>query len=133
MSYAIAMLTDRPYVVLLVIGFWIIAGAERGFGRAAVWFVTGTVIGWLAEFSSVRTGFPFGMYAYHESLFPDELWIGSVPLFASMSFACLTYLGHSVAYTLLAGIRRGPQQVDEVRARRGFRVQDDVESAEQVG
>ena len=60
------------------------------------------------EFTSTRTGFPFGSYTYHQENFPDELWIGGVPFFASMSFAFLTYFGYSVACTFLSPlVRRG--------------------------
>jgi len=117
MDYVIAMFVHRPYVVAVVVAFWIIVGAERGFARGAIWFAVGTFIGWLMEFSSVRTGFPFGTYVYHESLFPDELWLGGVPLFASMSFACLTYFGYSVAYTLLAGIRTDAPGMRRIESR----------------
>jgi putative membrane protein len=86
--------------------FWIVAPCEIGWRRAAFWFASGTILGWLSEFSSTRTGFPFGDYAYHGHLFPDELWIGGVPPFASVSFASLTYFGYSIAITLLAPLRR---------------------------
>ena len=116
MHYAIAMLLHRPYVVALIISYWGIASAERGFARAAVWFVTGTLVGWLMEASSIRTGFPFGMYAYHAEQFLDEVWIAGVPLFASLSFACLTYFGYSLAYSLLSPLERtrgGIQRVED--------------------
>lgn len=103
-----AMLADRPYVVAFLGTFLIIALAERGWQRTLFWLVSGTFVGWLMEFSSVRTGFPFGTYTYHEDNFPDELFIGGVPLFASLSFAFLTYFGYSIACTLLSPlIRRG--------------------------
>ena len=102
---------NRPYVMAVVIVFWILAPIEIGGRRAVVWFVSGTLLGWLAEFASTRTGFPFGHYAYHAHLFPDELWIGGVPPFASVSFASLTYFGHSGATTLLAPLRRAGSDV----------------------
>jgi len=97
---------NRPYVMAFVAVFWIVAPAEIGWRRACFWFVSGTALGWLSEYSSTRTGFPFGHYAYHGHLFPDELWIGGVPPFASVSFAVLTYFGYSIAVTLLAPLRR---------------------------
>lgn len=97
---------NRPYVMAVVIVFWILAPLELGARRALVWFASGTLLGWLSEFASTRTGFPFGPYAYHAHLFPDELWVGGVPPFASVSFASLTYFGYSAATTLLAPLRR---------------------------
>jgi putative membrane protein len=101
-----AMLTERPYVVAFLVTFLIISWAERGWQRTLFWLVSGTFVGWLMEFSSVRTGFPFGSYTYHEDNFPDELFIGGVPLFASLSFAFLTYFGYSIACTLLSALER---------------------------
>ena len=101
-----AMLTERPYVVAFLVSFIVIAWAERGWQRMLFWLVSGTFLGWLMEFSSIRTGFPFGFYDYHEGIFPDELWIGGVPFFASLSFAFLTYFGYSVARTLLSRLER---------------------------
>jgi len=97
-----AMLADRPYVVAFLVTFLVIAWAERGWQRTMFWLASGTFLGWLMEFSSVRSGFPFGSYSYHEGNFPDELFLGGVPLFASLSFAFLTYFGYSIACTLLS-------------------------------
>ena len=104
-------IANRPYVMAFVAVFWIVAPAEVGWRRATFWFVSGTLLGWLTEFSSTRTGFPFGHYAYHGHLFPRELWIGGVPPFASVSFAVLTYFGYSLGVTLLAPLRRAGSDV----------------------
>jgi len=106
MNELTAMLTERPYVVAFLVTFLVISTAERGWLRTLVWLVSGTFLGWLMEFSSIRTGFPFGSYSYNEGNFPDEAWIGGVPLFASLSFAFLTYFGFSVACTLLSPLER---------------------------
>jgi putative membrane protein len=106
MEGLINIFAARPYVLAIVVVFWVVAPCEIGWRRAGVWFLSGTVLGWLSEFSSTHTGFPFGDYAYHGHLFPDELWIGGVPPFASVSFASLTYFGYSCALTWLAPLRR---------------------------
>jgi uncharacterized membrane protein len=98
----LVMLLNRPAVVANVTAFLILALAERGALRTMWWLATGTAIGWLMEFSSTRTGFPFGHYAYHPAAFANEWSAGGVPLFASLSFAALTYFGYSAACTLLA-------------------------------
>ena len=108
MQELIAMLTERPYVVAFLVAFLVISWAEHGWQRTLFWLASGTFLGWLMEFTSIRTGFPFGSYTYHQENFPDELWIGGVPFFASMSFAFLTYFGYSVACTFLSPlVRRG--------------------------
>lgn len=106
MEQLAALFTERPYVVAFLAAFLLIAWAERGWQRMLFWLVSGTFIGWLVEFSSTRTSFPFGAYTYHEELFPDELWIGGVPFFASISIAFLAYFGYSAACTLLSRLER---------------------------
>jgi putative membrane protein len=101
-----AMLVDRPYVVAFLATFLVIAWAERGWQRTLFWLASGTFLGWLMEFSSTRTGFPFGSYTYREENFLGELWLGGVPVFASLSFAFLTYFGYSLACTFLSPLRR---------------------------
>jgi uncharacterized membrane protein len=106
------MLVNRPYVVSLVLMFVIVAAAERGWLRMFIWLVVGTFLGWLAEFVSVRTGFPFSWYEYYPANFSNELWIGGIPLFASLSFASMSYLGHSAVCTLLSPLRRGATGIE---------------------
>ena len=120
-----AMLADRPYVVAFLAAFLVISGSERGWQRTLFWLASGTFLGWLMEFSSVRTGFPFGSYAYHQESFPRELWIGGIPFFASLSFAFLTYFGYSAACTFLSPLeRRGSdiQREADPRVDGSFRV-----------
>jgi uncharacterized membrane protein len=90
------MFVNRPYVVSLVLVFIVIAAAERGWLRMVIWLVTAASIGWLSEFSSQRTGFPYGFYSYYPSSFANELWLSNVPFFASLSYAALSYLGYSL-------------------------------------
>ena len=82
MDALLATIANRPYVMAIVAVFWVLAPLEIGWRRAAVWFVSGTLLGWLAEYSSTRIGFPFGHYDYHDHLFPNELWVGGVPPFS---------------------------------------------------
>ena len=97
-----AMFSHRPYVIAFLAAFAVLVWAERGPLRAALWLVSGTFLGWLSEFCSVNTGFPFGDYAYHKEQFAAELWLGPVPLFASLSFAFMSYFSFSAARRLLA-------------------------------
>jgi putative membrane protein len=114
----IALVEHRPYVVALVVTFVIVATAERGYLRMGIWLVLGAVLGWLCEASSIRNGFPFGMYIYHADEFPADTWIAGVPLFASLSFAALTYFGHSLAYTLVSPLRKSRYGIVRVENKR---------------
>jgi len=97
----LAMFTQRPYVIAFLAAFAVLAWSERGFWRALLWLVSGTLLGWLSELCSVRTGLPFGHYVYHKEQFASELWLGPVPLFASVSFAFMSYFAFSAARRLL--------------------------------
>ncbi len=114
MDYLIAMLEHRPYVVTLVVTFMIVAAAEQGWLRMFIWLIVGSTIGWLCEYVSTRTGFPFSWYEYYPAEFPDELWISNIPAFASLSFAALTYFGYSLTYTLFSPLRMGAHGVERV-------------------
>src|SRR5262249_378369 len=94
--------TTRPYVIAFLLAFAVLAYCERGPLRALLWFVSGTFLGWLSEFCSVHTGFPFGHYVYHAEQFATELWLGPVPLFASISFPVMSYFAYSAARRLRA-------------------------------
>lgn len=117
MNYLVSMFVDRPYVMALVITFMVVATAERGWRHMLIWLVTGTFIGWLSEYCSTRTGFPFTFYDYYPSAFPNELWISNIPLFASLSFASLCYFGHSLTYTLFSPLRKTEQGIERVESR----------------
>ncbi|MFN7954174.1 MAG: carotenoid biosynthesis protein [bacterium] len=125
MSYVHAMWVHRPYVVAFLVGFLVIALAERGVLGLLTWLALGTFVGWAAEASSIRTGFPFGMYSYHPQNFPDELWLAGIPLFASLSFAFLSYFAFTTARTLLgriAGRGAGMRRVDDATLDRSPKV-----------
>jgi putative membrane protein len=111
MDGLLALFTERPYVIAFLLAFMVIATAERGVPRMLAWLVTGTFIGWLMEFSSTHNGLPFGEYAYNEGSFPDELWLGGVPLFASLSFASLSYISYSAACTFLGTLERNGSDI----------------------
>ena len=116
-----AMFSHRPYVIAFLAAFAVLVWAERGPLRAMLWLVSGTFLGWLSEFCSVSTGFPFGHYAYHKEQFVAEIWIGPVPLFASLSFAFMSYFSFSAARRLLApwagaGLRLSTRHVETLDA-----------------
>src|SRR4030042_6669885 len=107
----------RSYVVGFLVAVLVLAGTEVGWRRTLAWLVTGVVIAWAYEFSSTCNGFPFGLYDYHQEDFPDELWIGGVPFFSTLSFAFLSYFGFSLARTLLASLRRTGVEIQRVEPR----------------
>jgi uncharacterized membrane protein len=81
----------RPYVFLFL-GIYLYAAIKKLGPKKAVLF---TLIAWavayVSEFSSVRTGFPFGLYYYIPSTTDKELWVMGVPFMDSLSFTFLSY------------------------------------------
>jgi len=74
-------------------------GWRRTLGfTACVWPVA-----MLAELSSTRTGFPFGLYQYTGLTRGQELFIADVPFIDSLSFVFLAYASFCLARITLAG------------------------------
>jgi putative membrane protein len=95
----------RPYVFGFLAAHLIGATALLGWRRTAAFTGLTWGVAFLAEFSSVRTGFPFGWYYYIPGTADRELWIAGVPFFDSLSFSFLLVSSYGLAWLLLA--RRG--------------------------
>jgi uncharacterized membrane protein len=54
-------------------------------------------LAFLAEYSSTRNGFPFGIYTYIDTTRLRELWVSNVPFWDSLSFVFLSYFSFLVA------------------------------------
>ena len=54
----------RPYVFLFL-GIYLYAAMKKiGFKKAVLFTLIAWAVAYVSEFSSVRTGFPFGLYYY---------------------------------------------------------------------
>ncbi|MBI2460509.1 MAG: carotenoid biosynthesis protein [Candidatus Rokubacteria bacterium] len=82
---AVGTVALRPYVFAFFLLFLFAAVAELGWRRAAA--LTGLAFGlaFAAEFSSTRTGIPFGLYHYTQATRGQELFLANVPLMDSPS------------------------------------------------
>lgn len=87
----------RPYFVAFFLAYLAACSLHLGVRRALLFAVAGYLIAWLAEYSSIHTGVPFGAYYYIETTAGDELWVKGVPFMDSMSFVFLSYAAYSVA------------------------------------
>lgn len=105
---AVGTVALRPYVFAFFLLFLFAAVAELGWRRAAA--LTGLAFGlaFAAEFSSTRTGIPFGLYHYTQATRGQELFLANVPLMDSLSFTFLAYGSLGLARLLLASARPGP-------------------------
>ncbi len=91
----------RPYVFLFLAVF--LFSAERFFGWRRTWlFLLVTwLTAFLCEFSSTRTGLPFGWYHYTGSTVGQELYLSNIPFMDSLSFTFLLYASYCVALAFL--------------------------------
>src|SRR6266511_3049827 len=91
----------RPYVFLflafaLATSVWLM-----GPKRTAIFFLLTCTTAFLCEFSSTRTGIPFGWYSYTGSTRGQELYISNVPFMDSLSFSFLLFTSYCLALLFL--------------------------------
>ena len=79
-----------------------IAGRHLGRRRMLVWLVTGYTIALASEASSIRNGFPYGMYHYIYENLTGEWMLFGVPVWDSLSYPFLIYAGYAMALWCLA-------------------------------
>lgn len=95
----------RPYVFAFLVAFLIVAARDLGPRRTLLFGALVWPLAWLAEFSSTRTGIPFGHYEYTQATRGQELFIADVPFFDALSFTFLAYSAFCLARRVLAGSR----------------------------
>src|SRR6266545_6699629 len=91
----------RPYVfiflaIALSASVWLM-----GTRRTAIFFLLTCTTAFLCEFSSTRTGIPFGWYSYTGSTRGQELYISNVPFMDSLSFSFLLFTSYCLALLFL--------------------------------
>src|SRR5437773_6338065 len=97
----------RPYVFLFLAAALLTARSLLGLKRTAIFFLIAWVVAFVCEYSSTRTGIPFGWYFYTGSTRGQELYLSNVPFMDSLSFSFLLFMSYCLALAfLLPG--RGP-------------------------
>ncbi len=91
----------RPYVVVFLITFLLLAILHIGIFRTVAWLMWGYVVAFLSEYSSIRNGFPYGLYHYIPSGFAGELQWGGVPVWDSASYVFIAYAAYACACFLI--------------------------------
>lgn len=94
-------LTLRPYVFAFLALYLLAARRRLGWGSCLAFLGGGYGIAWLSEFSSIHTGFPYGLYLYIPATRGQELWLGGVPVMDSLSYVFLAYASYALAEALL--------------------------------
>lgn len=95
----------RPYVFGFLAGFLVAGTLDLGWRRTLRFGACVSPIVWLAEWSSTRTGFPFGLYHYTGETRGRELFLDNVPMMDPLSFAFLAYASFCLARAVLGGRR----------------------------
>ncbi len=96
-SLLISTIKLRPYVFIFFGFYFIIATFQIGLKRTFLFTIIAYTIAFLSEYSSTRTGFPYGYYSYIETTRGKELWIANVPFMDSLSYSFLSYVSYSTA------------------------------------
>ncbi|MFQ5827941.1 MAG: carotenoid biosynthesis protein [Candidatus Methylomirabilia bacterium] len=96
----------RPYVFLFLVVYLVAAIRDLGGRRTLAFTGWAWAVAFAAEYSSTRTGIPFGLYHYTQSTRGEELYLTNVPLMDSLAFPFLAYAAFSLA-RLLLGTDRG--------------------------
>lgn len=91
----------RPYVFVFLAAFLFIGRGLLGWPRTGVFLGAGWVTAFVCEFSSTRTGVPFGFYYYNGSTVGQELYIADVPFMDSLSFTFLLFASYCMALVFL--------------------------------
>lgn len=91
----------RPYVFLFLALALATSTWLMGKQRTAIFFLLAWVTAFVCEFSSTRTGVPFGWYFYTGSTVGQELYISDVPFMDSLSFSFLLFTSYCLALTFL--------------------------------
>jgi putative membrane protein len=96
-----ATIAQRPYVVVFLAIFLLLAGRDLGWRRALGWLGWGFAVAFSAEYASTRIGVPFGLYHYTGATAGRELFVSNVPFFDPLSFPFLAYASFCLARRVL--------------------------------
>jgi uncharacterized membrane protein len=102
MSLFLSTLAFRPYVFIFLLIYLAASSCKLGVKRTFFFTLSAWLIAYVSEFSSVRTGIPFGLYHYIPCTTDCELWICGVPFMDSLSFTFLSYTSWATARVLLS-------------------------------
>jgi uncharacterized membrane protein len=113
----------RPYVFLFLAASVFSAQRLLGWRRTRRFFLISWITAFLCEFSSTRTGIPFGLYYYTGSTVGQELYLSNVPFMDSLSFTFLLYASYCMALLFLL-----PADSHTPNDRRSLRLRFDLDA-----
>ena len=103
MDLALGTLLLRPYVFGFLAAYLVVATRDIGAWRTLAFTACVWPVALMAELSSTRTGFPFGLYTYTQNTRGHELFIADVPFMDPLSFTFLAYASFCLARAVLRG------------------------------
>lgn len=115
----------RPYVFIFLAVFLFAGIITMGRRRTLTFLFVTWVLAFLSEFSSTRTGFPYGWYHYTHYTRGQELFVFNIPFMDSLSYTFLLFSAYSMSLLSLAPLRiqKGDfQVVDTFKLRGSWRV-----------
>jgi uncharacterized membrane protein len=103
MDLLVGTVTLRPYVFAFLAVFVVAGVMDLGWRRTLGFSACVWPVALVAELSSTRTGFPFGLYHYTGLTRGRELFIADAPFIDALSFIFLAYASFCLARLALAG------------------------------
>lgn len=101
MESLVTSIIKRPYVFAFLVAYMALGWRLFGWRKTFLWLVSGYILAWASELSSIHNGFPYGEYHYIYETLDGELLIAGVPFFDSLSYVFLTFAGYSTATHIL--------------------------------
>lgn len=121
LSLLIGTVVLRPYVFIFLAVHLLVNTLTFGAKQTLGFTLAGYLLVFLSEYSSTRTGFPYGFYYYIDTTRQQELWIGNVPFMDSLSFTFLASASYTTALFLCSPLwytRYDVQVIDTKAIRR---------------
>jgi hypothetical protein len=101
MDIALGTLALRPYVFVFLACYLVVSVRDVGWRSTLLFGGWVWLVAWLSEFSSTRTGVPFGLYAYTGATRGQELYVADAPFIDALSFTFLAYAALCLARGVL--------------------------------
>ncbi|MGH7165111.1 MAG: carotenoid biosynthesis protein [Nitrospiraceae bacterium] len=95
----------QPYVFLFLAVSLLSATRLLGWRRTGLFFSITWGTGFLCEWSSSRTGIPFGRYHYTGATVSQELYLSNIPFMAPLSYTFLLYASYCLALFFFLPLR----------------------------
>jgi len=109
MDIVIGTLALRPYVFAFLAAYLVLGVRDLGWRSTLVFGGWVWLVAWVSEFSSTRTGVPFGLYTYTGATRGQELFIADVPFMDALSFTFLAYAAFCLARATLGRAASPPK------------------------